>query len=475
MSNIPDHFNAMLAALQFRGSRPEALRNLTDSEWEDLLSGWEFIRLTVSLRHVCGDILPDWVRSRIDRNLADNAERFERIKADYLNFVTALRRTGAEHLVLKGFAQSPGYVEHPRFRLQTDIDLFCPPESISRARDALYVLGYEPTKELDFRAADHWPTMVRKTRWKWRGNHFDPDMPVSFELHFCFWNETVARFAPTGLDQFWLRRVERRLDDLSFPALSAVDNLGYTALNLTRNLLRDGASPYQVYELARFLHMNADNEQFWKTWRESHDDSLRCLEAISFRLAADRFACSLAEDVQREIHRLPIAVKRWFDSFAWSPFTAPFSSNQDGLWLHLSLLESSADKRSVLRERLVPTRLPPIERVDLADGSSVTEGVQRSSSWKRARYVAHMIPRAANHVRMLPSTLWHGLRWCWSTRSSERESTDVDRGYAALLHRPLPLAVATETKSSPSRKGTRALLAPLVDHESDSSAVQKVS
>jgi hypothetical protein len=432
MSEMPHHLSALLAALKFRASQPEALRTLTNSEWEDLLSRWEFIRLTVLLRQVCSDILPDWVRSRIDLNFCDNAERFERIKVVYLDFVTALRGTGAQHLVLKGFAQWPGYVEHPRFRLQSDIDIFCPPESIFRARDALLMLGYEPVKGLDFRAADHWPSMVPKTHWRWRGNHFDPEIPVSFELHFCFWNEPVARFGPTSLEQFWFRRVERRLDDISFPALNDVDNLGYTALNLTRNVLHEGASPSQVYELARFLHANADNELFWRTWRESHEDSVRRLEAISFRLAADRFACSLAGEVEEEIDRLPSAVKRWFDNFAASPFTAPFCSNKDGLWLHLSLLESSADRRSVLRERLLPTRLPPIERVDLADDSRGTETVPRSALWKRARYVAHMIPRAARHVRILPSALWHGVRWRWSMRTRERKSMKVERVHSRV-------------------------------------------
>lgn len=438
MSEMPRHITALLAALKFSGPQPEALRNLTDSEWEDLLSRWEFVRLTVLLRHVCGDILPDWVRSLMDLNLSDNAERFERIKGVYSDFVDAFGETGAQHLVLKGFTQWPGYVDHPRLRLQSDIDIFCPPESIFRARDVLLMLGYEPVKGLDFRAADHWPSMVPKTRWKWRGNHFDPQMPVSFELHFCFWNESVARFGPKGLDQFWLRRIERRLEDISFPSLNAVDNLGYTALNLTRNLLHEGASPYQVYELARFLHTSADDGPFWKTWRESHDDSLRRLEAISFRLARDRFACSLAGEVKEEINGLPSAVKRWFDNFAASPFTAPFCSNRDGLWLHLSLLESAADKRSVLRERLLPTRLPPIERVDLADDSRGMEGVPRSPLWKRARYVAHMIPRAASHMRILPSALWHGVRWRWPTRSLESRSTkaesDLPRADSKTVH-----------------------------------------
>jgi predicted MFS family arabinose efflux permease len=419
MTDLPSHVAAVLSALQFRGGRPEGLRTITASEWEHLLSFWEVRRLMIPLRQVCGDYLPEWVCSRIDHSLADNAERLERIKADYSNFLNASRAAGAEHLVVKGFAQWPGFVDHPRFRSQSDIDVYCPPELILRARDVLTNLGYEPKRGQDSGLADHLPGMFLKTSWHWRGNYYDPEMRVSFELHFSLWNESTMRLRPKGLDRFWSRRTERRLDDIDFPALNAVDNFGYAALNLTRNLLRIEEGPHQAYELARFLHMNADNEQFWKEWRETHDDSLRRLEAIACRLAFQSYSCRLAEEVENEMNRLPTGVKAWFDKFAASPRSAHFRPEKDGLWLHLSLLECSSDQRSILRERLFPTRVRPIEHV--IDISGEEQEGRRSHLWRYFRYLAYIISRLAHHLFLLPSTLWRGVCFWWSTRTLGQE------------------------------------------------------
>ncbi len=146
MPEIPSYVEAVPAALRFSGARPEALRTMKDSEWKDLLSRGYFVHLTVPLRQVCSEDVPAWVRSKIDLNLSDNAKRFDRVKAVYRELATALLDAGTEHMVLKGFAQFPGYTEHPRLRFQGDIDLYCPPDSIFRARDALLALGYVPSK-----------------------------------------------------------------------------------------------------------------------------------------------------------------------------------------------------------------------------------------------------------------------------------------------------------------------------------------
>jgi len=417
--DIPPNVTAVLTALKFRGSRRESLRTLTDAEWENLLSRWEILRLMVPLRHICGDDLPEWVRSRIDQNLADNAQRFERIKAVYSDFRNALRDSGAEHLVVKGFAQWPGFVDHPRFRLQSDIDVYCPPDSIYRARDALSNLGYEPARGIDFGASDHLPTMVLKTSWKWRGNHYDPDMPVSFEPHFCFWNESFARFGPKGLDQFWLRRIERRLDNFSFPALSPVDNVGYCALNVLRDALRSPMSIHLVYELARFLHTNADNEEFWSSWKELHDDTLRCLEVISFRMASHCFACRLSEEVEREANLLPNATQAWFQKFADSPLSASFRLNKDALLLHLTLIETPRDKLAVLFKRLFPTPIESVESVSIHN--TVIDGQKSVGAFReRIRYVGYLISRGGYHTRAVLPTLWHGVRFWLSTKNMSK-------------------------------------------------------
>jgi predicted MFS family arabinose efflux permease len=415
MRDVPSHISTMLSALRFSDPSPEALRTLTDSQWNDLLSRWGILRLMIPLRQVCGDDLPEWVRSRIDRNLVDNALRFERIKTVYGEFADALRGTGAEHLVIKGFAQEPGFVEHPRQRLQSDIDIYCPPESMIRARDVLSDLGYEATRGSNVDLSDHLPLMIRKTDWRWRGNAYDPEMPVSFELHHRFWNESIEGFGPTDLNQFWNRRIERSLDNFNFPALSPVDSLGYCALNVLRDGLRGPVSMQVVYELARFLHANGDNEEFWSNWRTLHDDSLRCTEAVSFRLASHFFACRASEEVECEINRLPVATKVWFQEYADSPFSRSFRENKDALWLQLSLIDSPRDKRTILFNGLIPTRIPSLEASYIQKSSG--DGQDGFGSFrKRTRYVAYLSSRAQTHARLLPSTLWRGVRLWWSNK-----------------------------------------------------------
>lgn len=416
MIGIPAHIEALIAALQPEGARPENLRGITDSEWRDLLGRWEVVRFLIPLRQACANDLPEWVCLSIDRNLADNAERFARIKDIYCSFADGLRDAGVEHLVLKGFAQCPDYTEDPRYRLQSDIDIFCPPESLFRARDLLASLGYEPSPGLHHLRKDHLQAMDRKTSWTWRGNFFDPKMPVSWELHYRLWDDTGFRISPKGLDQFWTRRVKRDLQGFTFPSLAPEDNLAYSALNMLRDALRGPATLHLVYELACFLHKQAGNNRFWRKWSELHDDSLRRLEAISFRLAFQCFHCHLSAEVQTEIDRLPAAVHRWFELYADSTLALSFGSdnNKDTLWLHIALLDSQRDKQTVFLQRLLPTRIPAVADPRFEDSATNQENGAKALK-RRVRQIRHLARRVVYHLALIPSTLWHGVRWCWST------------------------------------------------------------
>ncbi|MGO9086130.1 MAG: MFS transporter [Candidatus Sulfotelmatobacter sp.] len=391
-----------MAALRFDSSQPEALRRLTDSQWEDLLRLCDMLHFTIPLRRVCGDDLPDWVRSRIDRNICDNTLRYERIKAIYIELANTLEARGVDHLVLKGFTHSPAFVDDPRHRMQSDVDLFCPPESILEARDALCNIGYEPYQGFEHQPVDHLPTMMRKTNWSWSGNHFDPEMPVSVDLHFRLWNATTTHLCPKGMDQFWERRVQRRMDNFSFPGLYPVDGVGYAALHVFHHLMGE-LVPYHVYELARFLHANAENEQFWQEWRELHDVSLRRIEAVCFQLAIAWFVCRVPEQVQEEINSLPTPVQQWFHEYSYSPPStwtgSNKGSNKDALWLHLSLLESSRDKLFVFCAGLFPVRVPPVR------------AIRQWPLRAYGRFLKHAVARVGYHLSSLPRTLWQGIRW----------------------------------------------------------------
>ena len=315
---------------------------------------------------------------------------------------------GAEHLVLKGFTHFPAFVDDPRLRMQSDIDLFCPPESIQEARDALLSIGYEPQQGFEHQPIDHLPSMIRERKWLWRGSPFDPDLPLGVDLHFRFWNDQATRLRPKGLDQFWSRRVRRRIDDLDFSALNQVDSLGYAALHVFHHLA-GGLTPYHVYELARFLHINAENGTFWEEWLELHDRSLRRLEAVCLRLAISWFACRVPETVQREIDELPEPAQRWFDRYSDSPLHALTHANKDALWLHLSLLQSSRDRVFVFCTGLFPMRVPPVQ------------AVRRWPLHAYGKFLRHAISRVGYHLRTVPRTLWEGIRWSLSANGLGRQ------------------------------------------------------
>lgn len=344
----------------------------------------------------------------MDRDLENNAERWRRIQSAYAEAGAAFKAQGLEFLVLKGFSHCPDFVADPRQRPQYDIDLFFPENSLLRARDVALDLGYQPIVPFDRHPIDHLPTLIRKTGWEWRGDFYDPDIPLSLELHFRFWDEQTERVAPQGLDEFWDRRQGRELDGSRFTALHPADAIAYSALHSLRHLLRGSPRPYHFYELAWLLQHRADDTIFWNVWFELHDDSLRRLQAICFALAHRWFDCRLPAAAADAMEHLPSQVKRWLEEYAWSPVAGMFRPNKDELWLHWSLIESRRGRWAVLRRRLLPERLPgPVDSVHIPD-RQMTWRLRLRSRWRFLKFAAS---RVLHHARALPPTVWSGLRW----------------------------------------------------------------
>lgn len=410
----PRHIQALIGALQFERPRPELLSSLSDREWQELLSYADLCRLTLILAQSCRAQLPQWVQARVDRNLADNRQRFIATQRAYVEAAEALRAVGADHLVLKGFSQWPFFLADVCLRPQSDLDLYCPADSIYPARDALLEIGYRlcPSPE-KIQVGDHLPMLIRPGTRRWRGNFYDPELMPAIELHHQFWGRSYVRFGPRNLDAFWRRRRKRRMGTVQFEALDALDAFAYSALHVLRHLLYEGLNAGHIHEIAFFLQHNAENERLWATWLSQHDDQLRRLTAVSSLLAAQWFGCRLPEAVEEEIQRLPRIVPRWFRKFGETALVNLFEFNKDALWLHLGLIDSSREKASVLVRRLFPLWVPPLDSrwVQETDEEPRTE---RGKLQKYATYFNWFGERVARHLRVLPSTLWGGLR-LWSS------------------------------------------------------------
>lgn len=412
---IPPEVTALFFALQLNEPDTTPLKRLSDEKWTSLLAFCKFANLTLPLANLSMEGLPSWVVERLKTNLADNTLRFERVKATYREAAEALGRAGVEHIVIKGFTQSPDYVADPRLRAQSDIDIFCPPESIEAAHVALTAIGYEPFPVIiSYALADHKPTLVRHGGWKWRGNSFDPEMPLSIELHFCLWNQSVAEIGIPEVELFWKRRMMREVDGLSFPCLNPVDHLAYLMLHILRNLFLGEWIVHHVRELASFLDSHADDEIFWHCWEQVHSPWLRSFASIAFYLARAWFGCRLHPLVALEIERLPVTRKSWLQCFSGSVLKIMFEKNRDAIWLQLTYLSSRSARWRILKRNLIPARIGPINSIAVQlRNKRLLPSVGRPL-WQQ--YIAYLISRSAGYVRAGSATLWRGLCWRLSGR-----------------------------------------------------------
>ena len=405
---LPRWAATVLAALSFARASAGSVESLSDADWRQALAFCDRAQLTLVLGEVCGEHLPEWVRRRIEENLAANTQRLARLTAEYSTVADHLGNRGVAHVLLKGFPHAPHFIPDPRLRVQYDLDLLCTEAQVRQARDAIRELGYEPVHSHERFPTDHLPPLVRKTGWEWNGDYFDPDIPSVVELHFRLWDEATERFAVHDVAHFWGRRGRQPLGDKRVAVLAPVDQLGYAALHALRHLLRGDLKPYHVYELAYFLETHHDERALWQEWAALHEPSLRQLEALMYCLAQTWFDCRVPETAAEEIGQLPRPLRRWLEHYWASPLAREFRPSKDELWLHLSLLPRVSDRLHVLRRRLLPLTLPgPVETVFVP-----TERITPALRWhRRLRYASFVASRVVYHARSLVNVARGAWRW----------------------------------------------------------------
>jgi MFS family permease len=412
--HIPVYAQAVFDALHFTAPNLDALCRLTDAEWRQLIDFCHRTQLAIPFALRWRDRLPAWVANRFNQDIVNNAERWARTKLVYRQASDAFEAAGLEFVTLKGFTHAPGFVADPRHRAQGDFDLLFPRDQVQSALDVAVGLDYEPLDGMDRHPVDHLPTLIRKTGWEWRGDYFDPEMPLSLELHFRLWDAGTEGFAVPGVEDFWGRRQRRTIEDLEFTSLAAVDLPGYASAHALRHLLRGDSRPSHIYEIAYFLEHNSlghnSDAEFWRIWRDSHDQPLRQVQAICFDIARLWFGCRLPAVAQEEIEQLPEPVRAWLAAYAHAPVVNLFHPTKDELWLHLSLLDPGYSRLRVLRRRLMPLQLPgPVDAVHLPDGAIGWQVRLR----RACRYLLFMTSRIWHHARTFVPTLWSGTAWAW--------------------------------------------------------------
>ena len=407
-AKLPSYALAVLEALSCEKPNTRRLGGLSEAEWPRCLALCDRRQLTLMLGHYCHAALPPWVVKRIDQNRSDYSKRFEGLKTDLNTIDVLLAQRGIPYVLLKGPSHSPHLTPDSILRVQGDIDIWCQPAQLLAARDVLLELGYRP---MGVSGGRHLPAMIRPYHWKWTGNHFAPDMPISVELHYRVWDDDFESIRMPAECGFWLRRTAASVAGRQLPVLCKADMLGFAALHLLMHLLHGDAPLQRCWEIANFLHHHCDDESFWAEWRRIHPPELRLLETTMFALAATWFDCALPPAVADESTNLPEDVQLWLEHFALSPLESLFRPNKNEVLLQLALLEGWRAKSKIVCRRMLPVR--HISPSPLA--VSGEQGV-RGNILRLGQRLSFVFSRMNHHLRALLPTLT-GYGWWWWRRT----------------------------------------------------------
>jgi hypothetical protein len=404
----PPHLLAGLEVLQFQSPSADRLLSLAEAERRRFFEWCDVRQLTLLLPHVCGSALPTWVSEAVVEKTARYERRFQRLKRELFEIVDAFNAAGLEFVMLKGLSHQPAFTPDARMRAQGDIDLWLSASSVYEARDLLRGLGYE---QLLASKSRHLPPMVRPSTWVWRGDLFDPEMPISVELHYELWSEQAEHIAAPGLDQFWERKQFRTFDGRKIYVLADEDLLGFAALHLLLHLLHGELPLQRAWEIARFLDAHAGDLPFWESWRNLHSSALRQLEGSIFYLVTQWFGSRSGEELEANGKELPVVVKSWLEKLYLAPLTREWSPNKLEIGLHLAFVRKRDDKVRVLFRRLLPTSLPLF--VDRTGATSTPF----SKLLKLLRQLPFLTDRFARHFVTFFPTAIYGLRRLLSPKS----------------------------------------------------------
>lgn len=393
---------ALLNALRFDTPSAAGITRLSPDDWNRLLLICDKQQLTLLLGHLHGQALPPAVHERIERNYRDNARRFDKLSSNLATILHALGEKGVEAAVLKGVTHAPAFTPDPLLRSQGDIDLWCPAPQILDAKFALIELGYRTANKSRGR---HLDPLVRQVAWNWKGNYYDPDLPIPVDLHYRLWDTSMEHLPGPSEPEVWSRRRILQVDSAP-PAfqLSPVDTFAFAALHFLMHLLHGDTRLQRAWELGYFLHQNEKNDAFWNEWRATYVPELRHLQTVSLALAASWFGCALPPAVEEAIQELPPNVLTWLKHNDMGPLQSALGATgrtKEELWLHLALLRSVTSKAAVCLRRLVPLH---------AIGSRAAQEMRHKNGGLLKAF-AFLVGRAFHHLRSLPATLSAGFRF----------------------------------------------------------------
>lgn len=343
--------------------------------------------------------LPTAVQSRFEQNLRDSRHRAQLLFEEFSRVVRAFSDTGARFVVHKGFALIPDYCPDPALRTQADMDFQIDTASVDLFAKVLVSLGYCHTRTLDGESTfdsnpDCTPRLV---------DLYKPMSNYRVELHFDGSDINHIKALPAE------HAIEHKtLSTLSFPVLNNVETFRHQIAHVCQHLFDAGwIRLSMLYELRRFLLLNAEDREFWDSVRtdwKSHRSptDIACALALmshSFGLNDDRYSDLIA--------CLPAHAKVWMEKYARKHLLALFPGTK--LYLLLASPHFSSDHPMPAAHRPQFRNFVPLKETTKKMGAAMRAIAQgrlpsREFSIMKARLVHHL---RSNAEYLIHKHAWH--------------------------------------------------------------------
>ena len=328
---------------------------LSTEEWERLLRWLDMSGLSLYFlnrlveRDLC-DMLPSAVRTRLQQNLIDNAQRTQGMISESIAIQQGFQKSGLSYANLKGVSLCPSSVSRPELRSQFDLDFLVAEKSAPEARRILEHRGYRlyaiSGRSWEFKLNER-PGIALKDIYK-DFNSF------AVELHI----ESSVPRKRSLLE--WLEW--RELYGLSMPVLSSVDLFLGQGLHVFKHICGESSRTAHLLEFRQHVLARHDDNEFWNKLRSTARDDPRASQGLGvvillITVVMGDFAPEALTGWTVGVLSRP--VRLWVEMYGHCVALGSYPGTKLYLLLRKELEFAGIPETRSLRQALLPWRLPP--------------------------------------------------------------------------------------------------------------------
>jgi hypothetical protein len=363
---------AVVGCLQLAGGTPDlsGLRYFKAGDWQRTFRWLDRSGLALYLlRRLqdlgATDLLPSAVRSRFERNDAENRRRLDYITNEFASINQRFHRAGINFAVIKGFSLVPAFCPDAALRAPTDLDYLVGQESLAAAQGALEEEGYclQRFSDIEFkfgRPSSRLPTFS--------DDPYSRETEPLVELHLAFWNRKASR-VPLNEPKFRLdQTISHDWQGLRFPVLKEEDAFVLQILHVFQHTLECWIKLCWLLEIGHFLMSRSSDTEFWNRVdvRMRAVPYLHEFAAIVIGLANRVFTARMPLLAKHWKQSLRPVNRRWLDHYGWEwviqdhPYDnrSLFSPAKLCLFLHREYIPDPKLGKGVIKQRLFPWKRP---------------------------------------------------------------------------------------------------------------------